>query len=260
MNSGRVPDVSRGSGRRLTGGTLWRTRWFRTMVVFSAVAVAAALVVPPVLRHSYEREEARGLLVWVGHRELGPVITRVAASSPADLYWVQVGVFRDAETAKRVAQRLRERKYRVQESVVQHRSASGTPTEPAAVPSRESAARYEVVVSGGVSSEVAAKVTAKGLAGRSSTEGVVITPSLPLSEAVALSRDLADDGLAVRVRRVGSPAITAPSAAGSHGSGGATETLHRVRVGGFGDRSAAATALHELEALGYKPFLVRGSE
>jgi hypothetical protein len=260
MNSGRVPDVGQVPRRRLTGGTLWRARWFRTMVVFSSVAIAAALLVPPVLRHADEREEARGLLVWVGHREPGPVITRVAASS-ADLYWVQVGVFRDAEAAKRVAQRLRERKYRVQESVVQHGSSPGTPAEPAAVPSRESAVRYEVVVSGGASSEVVAKVTAKGLAGRSSTEGVVITPSLPLSEAVALSRDLADDGLAVRVRRVGSAASPAPSAAGPQvGGRGAPETRHRVRVGGFGDRSAATTALHELEALGYKPFLVRGSE
>lgn len=261
MNSGRVPDVSQGPGRRLPGGTLWSGRWFRTMVVFSAVAVTAALVVPPVLRHAHEREEARGLSVWMGHREPGPVITRVAAASAADLYWVQVGVFRDAAAAKRVAQRLRERRYRIQESVVQHRSSSGMPAEPAAVASRESAVRYEVVVSGGASNEVVAKVTAKGLAGRSSTEGVVITPSLPLSEAVALSRDLADDGLAVRVRRVGSPASPSASGAGPPaGGGGATETLHRVRVGGFGDRGAAATALAELEALGYKPFLVRGSE
>ncbi|MGH7332989.1 MAG: SPOR domain-containing protein [Candidatus Rokuibacteriota bacterium] len=243
------------------GRALSQARWFRAGVVFSVVATVAVLVVPPVLRQATEREETRGLLVWMEHSEPGPLISRVAAASPSDLYWVQVGIFRDAEAAKRVAQRLRERKYRVQESLVQQRVSPGPAAGPEAVPIQGSGARYEVVVSGGASGEVAAKVAAKGLAGRSSTEGVVITPSLPLSEAVALSRDLADDGLAVRVRRVGAPIGPAPR--GEHSQAGVASeagALHRVRVGSFADRTAAMAALRDLEALGYKPFLARGNE
>jgi hypothetical protein len=132
-----------------------------------------------------------------------------------------------------------------------------------AIATRGSADRYEVIVSGEGATALANKVAAKGLASRGSAEGIVITPSLPLSEAVALSRELADDGLAVRVRRVGSvakPARTqeAPRPEGSRPE--PAEPLYRVRVGGFADRAAAQTTLRELEGLGYKPFLARGSE
>jgi hypothetical protein len=84
----------------------------------------------------------------------------------------------------------------------------------------------------------------------------VITPGLPLGEAVALSKDLADAGLAVRVRRVGTSAGAAPRSPNRP----ATETLHRVRVGGFADRGAAVAVLKDLESRGYKPFLGRGNE
>jgi SPOR domain len=185
----------------------------------------------------------------------------VATAAAAELYWVQVGVFRDGEAAKRVAQRLRERKYRVHESIVQQRSGTPLTAAAAAVPTRGTDTRYELVVSGGASSEVAARVATKGLSGRPSPEGVVITPSLPLSEAVALSRDLADDGLAVRVRRVGAAAPPAPRAEDIQaGAASGADTLHRVRVGGFADRAAAEAVLRELEALGDKPFLARASE
>jgi hypothetical protein len=239
------------------GRALWDARWFRAVVVFSVTMAASVLVVPALVRQAAEREDARGLLVWMGPTD--PLITPVAAASPADVYWVQVGVFRDADAAARVAQRLRERKYRVQESVVPGARPAGATAVPSAAPVQGSGSRYEVIVSGGTTGELAAKVTAKGLAGRPSTEGVVITPSLPLSEAVALSRELGDDGLAVRVRRVGSTA--SPPAPGSEREAASgTDTLHRVRVGGFADRATAMAALREIEALGYKPFLARGSE
>jgi hypothetical protein len=208
------------------GRALWVARWFRvTMVCFVIGSIAI-----------------------------------VAAASSADVYWVQVGIFRDPEAAKRVAQRLRGRKYQVQESIVKQPNAPGPTTGATGpTPTLGGGARYEVVVSGGASTELTAKVSAKGLTGRPSTEGVVITPSLPLSEAVALSRDLADAGLAVRVRRVDAP----PGSASREHEAGATggmDMLHRVRVGSFADRAAAMAALRELEGLGYKPFLARGSE
>ncbi len=243
------------------GRALWEARWFRVVTVFAVVATVSALLVPPVVRQATEREAARGLLVWMEHPDLTPVITRVGAAPATEPYWVQVGVFRDADAAKRVAQRLRERKYRVQESLVQRHGSAGGAAETATGPEQGNRARYEVVVSGGASSELAAKVAAKGLAGHPSTEGVIITPSLPLSEAVALSRDLADDGLAVRVRRIGSPAASVVQGAERHApSARGRDTLHRVRVGSFADRAAAVAVVRELEALGYKPFLARGSE
>jgi len=242
-----------------TGRALWEARWFRAAVVFFVMTTVAVLVVPAAVRQATEREDARGLLVWMGPTDPIP-LTRVAAASAADLYWVQVGIFRDADAAVRVAQRLRERKYRVQESVVQRPGSPGRPAGPT-IPTQGSGVRYEVVVSGGAASELAAKVAAKGLAGRPSTDGVIITPSLPLSEAVALSRDLADDGIAVRVRRVGSAAGPIVQGTERHASAASgTDTLHRVRVGGFTDRAGAMAVQRELEALGYKPFLVRGSE
>ena len=244
-----------------TGRALWEARWFRAVAVFSLTAIVAVATVPSVVRQATEREDARGLLVWVEDPESIPLITRVAAATPAEVYWVQVGVYRDGAAAKRVAQRLRERKYRVEESVVPQQGTAGGGGGPPAAPSPESRARYEVVVSGGVSSELTAKVAAMGLAGRPSPDGVVITPSLPLSEAVALSKDLTDNGIPVRVRRVGSPAVAAAQGPESHAvTAGGAAALHRVRVGGFAERSAAMAALRELEALGYKPFLARGSE
>jgi cell division septation protein DedD len=171
----------------------------------------------------------------------------------ADGYWVQVGAYRDAGMAKRVAQRLREQKYPVRESTVTRSPAERAP-EPAAGGERD---RYEVVVTGGSPSEVQAQLSAKGLTSRAEAQGAAVTPGLSLGEAVALSRDLSDSGLPVRVRRVsagGAPVM--PRAAG----GGEAVVLYRVRVGGFADREAALAALKELEARGYKPFLARGNE
>jgi cell division septation protein DedD len=217
----------------------------------------------------------------------GPVIRKVSASAPAapkrtepapaqgsprgsktapegtgaagtgDLYWVQVGAFRDAETARRVAQRLREHKYQVQESVTTRPApaTAGAAADVAPVAQGERD-RYEIVVTGGSAAEVEAKLSAKGLTSRAAAEGSVITPGLPLGEAVALSKDLADAGLAVRVRRVGTSAGAAPRSPNRP----ATETLHRVRVGGFADRGAAVAVLKDLESRGYKPFLGRGNE
>jgi hypothetical protein len=189
--------------------------------------------------------------------------TRTANTQAAtDLYWVQVGVFRDLDAARRVARRLRERKYPVQESTqparTQGAGAPGSDTSPAP----GSGDRYEIVIAGRGTDDLARKVSAKGLASRGTADGVVITPSLPLSEAVTLSRELGDDGLAVRVRRVATPA--APTAgqrpAGAGNAVGDAGPLHRVRVGGFADRAAAQAVLRELEGLGYKPFLARGAE
>ncbi len=177
------------------------------------------------------------------------------AASGGGPYWVQVGAFKDPETAKRLAARLREQGMRVEESVTTSGSARAS-TAPAAAP--RTADRYDVLVSGASAADVDAKLAPKGLKGEATPNGVVVRPSLALREAVTLSRDLADAGLSVQVRRIGGPApapalTPAPSAP-------APTTLYRVRVGGFSDRAAAVDAIKRLEDKGLKPFLAKGNE
>ena len=170
-------------------------------------------------------------------------------------YWVQVGAFKDPESAKRLVARLREQNYRVAES------STGAPARPnpgggSTTPSAggsPGADKYDVFVGGGAVADVTAKLSAKGLSTEPARDGVVVRPSLPLRDAVALSKDLAAMGLRVQVRRSAStsPAENTPAA----NSGG--EGLHRVRVGPYSDRAAATSALKELEAKGYKPFIAR---
>jgi hypothetical protein len=73
---------------------------------------------------------------------------------------------------------------------------------------------------------------------------------------VALSKDLAVDGLKVQVRRAGTAPAT-PRTTGEASAPAGGDTLHRVSVGGFPDRATAVATLKELEAKGYKPFLTR---
>ena len=178
--------------------------------------------------------------------------TAKAASGPGGgAYWVQVGAFKDAETAKRLAARLREQGLRVEESTTTTGSARAS-TTPAAAPG--TADRYDVLVSGASAADVEAKLAPKGLKGETTANGVVVRPSLALREAVALSRDLADAGLSVQVRRIGDPAPAPPASAQS------PITLYRVRVGAFPDRAAAVDAMKRLEDKGLKPFLARGNQ
>jgi cell division septation protein DedD len=179
-------------------------------------------------------------------------------SGPGD-YFVQVGAFKNPDTAKKVAARLREQKYNVEET-----SASGVKTARAAAPSASPASgspsdRYDVYVTGGAPGDINAKLSAKGLSAEPSGAGVVVKPSMPLRDAVALSKDLAVDGLKVQVRRAAggpAPAPTTPSSASMASDG----TLYRVRVGPFDDKSTATSTLRELQQKGYTPFIARGGQ
>jgi hypothetical protein len=179
-------------------------------------------------------------------------------SGPGD-YFVQVGAFKNPDTAKKVAARLREQKYSVEET-----SASGVKTARAAAPSASPASgspsdRYDVYVTGGAPGDLNAKLSAKGLSAEPSGAGVVVKPSMPLRDAVALSKDLAVDGLKVQVRRAASgpaPVPTTPNSASMASDG----TLYRVRVGPFDDKSTATSTLRELEQKGYTPFIARGGQ
>ncbi|TMQ17179.1 MAG: hypothetical protein E6K82_21700 [Candidatus Rokuibacteriota bacterium] len=179
-------------------------------------------------------------------------------------FWVQVGAFRDAETAKRVAAKLREENFKVEESVTRVGGAAparGTAT-PAAKPASNGSGsdQYDVYVTGQTPDELTKRLSAKGLAAESSGAGMVVRPSLSLRDAVALSKDLAVEGFKVQVKRSAgasaSPRAAASTAPAPAESGGAE--LHRVRVGAFVDRAAALAAARELETKGYKPFIARG--
>ena len=194
------------------------------------------------------------------------------ASAPrggaAGAWWVQVGAFRDESTAKKVAAKLREQNYKVEESVrgvreSAARSAAVDRSAPAAsAPNPAGADLYDVFVSGLSAAELNTRLSAKGLAAEPSGSGAVIKPSLPLRDAVALSKDLAVEGFKVQVRRAAGTAAApqpAPRAVARRPAPSATgETLYRVRVGAFPDRATAMTTLKELETKGYKPFIARG--
>jgi len=83
---------------------------------------------------------------------------------------------------------------------------------------------------------------------------------MPLRDAVALSKDLAVDGLKVQVRRAAAGSAPAPAAAPSAPIAMTDETLYRVRVGPFDDKSTATSTLRELEQKGYQPFIARGGQ
>jgi len=180
------------------------------------------------------------------------------AAAPGGAYFVQVGAFKSQESAKRLATRLRELKYNVEESSTSGaQSGRGDAASPRSGAAPAGSDRYDVYVTGGAPGDITAKLTAKGLTAEPSSGGVVVKPSLPLRDAVALSKDLAVDGLKVQVRRAGASA-PAPSTGGAAMSGG--DSLYRIRVGPFDDRAAATSTLRELEQRGYTPFIARGGQ
>src|SRR5262252_7613939 len=91
--------------------------------------------------------------------------SRASAPSPAGPgeYFVQVGAFKNPDTAKKVAARLREQKYNVEET-----SANGVKTARAAAPSAPAPStgpsdRYDVYVSGAAPADINTKLSTKGL-------------------------------------------------------------------------------------------------
>jgi cell division protein FtsN len=181
-----------------------------------------------------------------------------AASAPGGAYFVQVGAFKSPDSAKKLATRLRELKYNVEESAM---SGTKSDRQPALAPGPGATStpsdKYDVYVTGATPADINAKLGSKGLTSEPSAGGVIVKPSLPLREAVALSKDLAVDGLKVQVRR-SSGGAAAPSTAGGGTIGG--DAVYRVRVGPFDDRGAATSTLRELEQRGYTPFLARGGQ
>src|SRR5437867_790277 len=231
--------------------SIFAALWFRVILVLIVVGVIGALAVPYVLdvvSPPAAPKPAKQTARRVAKAQATP------AAPARGAYWVQVGAFKDAESAKRLAARLRDQSYHVEESATASATRQNPGSTPAPPPGGGSGSdRYDVFVGGGTVEEITAKLSLKGLTSEPARDGVVVRPSLPLRDAVALSKDLAATGLKVQVRRAGSSA-SAASASAMNGDGAG---LHRVRVGPYPDRAAAASALKELEAKGYKPFIAR---
>jgi cell division septation protein DedD len=179
---------------------------------------------------------------------------------------VQVGAFKDEAAAKKVAAKLRDENFKVEESLKSTGGAAAAPAPapkaPAASSAPAGADQYDVFVSGMSADDLNKRLAGKGLSAEAASGGVVVKPSLPLRDAVALSKDLAVEGFKVQVRRAGGTApvaAAAPSPAPAASTDGGS-ALHRVRVGAFSDRAAAVAAARELEAKGYKPYIARGDQ
>jgi len=189
-----------------------------------------------------------------------PAAPRSSAAAPSGAptsgaYFVQVGAFKSPDLAKKLAARLRESKYSVEETSTSNAPASRAAAAPPSAGASGSD-KYDVYVTGGAPAEINAKLSPKGFTSEPASGGVVVKPSLPLRDAVALSKDLAVDGLKVQVRR----AAGAPSSAPAPRVAPSGDTVYRVRVGPFDDRTAAVSTLRELEQRGYTPFIARGGQ
>src|SRR3989449_10503701 len=127
-----------------------------------------------------------------------------SAAAGSGAYWIQVGAFKNADAARRLAARLREQNYPVLESS----TSGGVDRAPSAPPASGGAVsdKYDVFVVGGSPEDITVKLSAKGLSTEPARDGVVVKPSLPLRDAIALSKDLAAEGLKVQWRRAGAPA------------------------------------------------------
>ncbi len=164
-------------------------------------------------------------------------------------WYVQVGAFKDAATAKNVATKLREDNYKVEDDSSRAAGVATVGKTTIASPG-DSGDQYDVIITGQSPAEINTRLAAKGLSAEAAGNGAVVKPSLPLRDAVALSKDLAVDGLKVQVRRTGGSTATAARTPSG-------DALHRVSVGGFPDKATAMATLKELEGKGYKPFLTR---
>lgn len=143
-------------------------------------------------------------------------------------YWVQVGAFREAKNAANLAARLTADKYSVQRATVKRGSVEGA---------------NEIFAPGASQKDLYDKVKAKGYRADAVKGGAAVRPFLPLRDAVALSKELTEAGMEVKIRRVG----------------GDKATYYLVRVGGFPDRKEAEASKAELEGKGIPGFVVRGA-
>src|SRR3989442_3998140 len=111
-----------------------------------------------------------------------------SAAAGSGAYWIQVGAFKNADAARRLAARLREQNYPVLESS----TSGGADRAPSAPPASGGAGsdKYDVFVVGGSPGDIPGKPSPKGTSHRAPRDGVVVEPRLALREALPRSTDL----------------------------------------------------------------------
>src|SRR5437867_1513596 len=215
-------------GRR----SIFSALWFRAILVVIVLGVVVAVAVPYVLELANQPAPKTAAL---GKPETTPTPAPIAPPAPPPVASVPAPSASAPEKAP-------------------------APEKPASAERSAASDRYDVHVSGAAPAELNAKLSAKGLSAEPSGGGVVVKPSMPLRDAVALSKDLAVDGLKVQVRRAAVGSAPAPAAAPSAPTAMSDGTVYRVRVGPFDDKTTATSTLRELEQRGYSPFIARGGQ
>jgi outer membrane biosynthesis protein TonB len=185
-------------------------------------------------------------------RKTGDAAADTRAGANAGDYWVQVAAVKGADAARRLATQLRAHSFRVDESV----SASGVERDHSApAPAVSSGEQYEVFVAGVSASELTPKLGGKGLAASTVPEGSIVTPRLPLPDAVALAKSLGAQGFRVQVKRKTAAVADQREPERRSANPGRplpTDALYRIRVGTFTDRASADAAVRRLHGLGYE--------
>jgi cell division septation protein DedD len=171
--------------------------------------------------------------------------SRPAATAPSKAdgaatggpFWIQVGAFKDPKNADHLAKTLRDQGFRVEVTRIAGGEAKAVPT-----------LQHELFVTDAGIEKVNTALKGRGIA-QPVSGGVAVKPAFSLQEAMAVSKQLSEQGLKVIIR----------PAASSGTEGSAAGTLHAVRVGGYPDRTRALAARDELKAKGHGTgFLAQG--
>src|SRR3989441_12595961 len=115
-----------------------------------------------------------------------------SAAAGSGAYWIQVGAFKNADAARRLAARLREQNYPVLESS----TSGGADRAPSAPPASGGAGsdKYDVVVGCGAPVDITGKRSPQGRSAEPARGRGGLKPGLPPRHALALSKGLAARG------------------------------------------------------------------
>src|SRR5262245_15296940 len=208
-----------------------------TPAVNSAAASKASPEKPAAARARAEEKVAAPPVVQASFAATNEPVKRgdvgTAAKPPSGgagggAYWIQVGVFKDQRNADALAGALK---------------SDGVPAQVARVArggnqGAGAVQQHELLVTGASVDKVNKALKGDGR-GQAAPDGVRITPAFKLSDAMAISKRLSDQGYHIIIRPAGDLVL----------SGAAEGTVYVVRAGGYPDRTAAQAAR---DALGKK--------
>src|SRR5207244_1355465 len=137
-------------GRR----SIFSALWFRAILVVVVLGVVAAVAVPYLLEWANPQPPQPTAASRPGDMASPSAAPPPAKSSGGGAYVVQVGAFKDPDAARRLAARLRELKFDVDESMLRGAPTAKAPAAPSASAPTTGSDKYDVYVSGGVPAEI----------------------------------------------------------------------------------------------------------